>query len=142
MEKFTIAEKEILLQSLEHYIDAGERTRHILTGEDKDKFIQELWKIKELRAKLILDLNSIIVISNNSMYSFNCCLCGQGDDSGYPKQATIEGYGDICFECFKKYKPELYEKTMKENYATETLIDIPEGTDLNNLHTEADSLPF
>lgn len=66
------------------------------------------------------------------MYSFNCCLCGQGDDSNYPKQATIAGVGDICWECFKRYEPELYTKAVAENYALETLIDKP-GTD---------SLPF
>ena len=136
MKNYTIDEKRGLLNALENYIDTLDRSRHHFA--DSSEFFHEILWHKDLRAKLIFDLNPIIVISNNGMYSFNCCLCGQGDDSNYPKQATIEGYGDICFDCFKKYKPELYEKTMKENHSTEVSIDIPEGTDFNN----EDSLPF
>ena len=56
MEKYTIEEKIILVNALDHYILEGERTRNILTGEDKDEFVQKLWEIKELREKFPHDV--------------------------------------------------------------------------------------
>jgi hypothetical protein len=56
MKNYTNEEKKILLAAIDHYIDAGERARNILTGEDKDEFTQKLWKIQELRTKFSKDL--------------------------------------------------------------------------------------
>lgn len=105
MKKYTIEEKQILLDAIGHYIDAGEHAKNILVGKNKDKFIQELLKVRDLRAKLILSIGRIKTIklpNTNADLSF-CCLCSTRFYLNYPKQAIIKDFGDVCDVCLEKY---------------------------------------
>jgi hypothetical protein len=126
MKKFTIEEKQILIDAIDHYIDAGERARHILTGEIKDEHLQRLFKIKDLRAKLLLDCNPIEYLrtedeGNKNIYDkwyFYCFLCGETGRVSFPKNPVVADHY-ICGKCFEKYEPELYKKTWDIQHSRE-----------------------
>jgi len=157
MKKYTIEEKQILLSAMDHYIDGCNHARNILTGEDKDKLIQKLWKIQELRAELIFDIQPITIeplSPSNADYAF-CCLCGESDVLNYPEmRGIISGYGQVCKKCFEKHSPELYKEACKktqkerkevEDYYRKEYPDSfnPDGTfKEGELINSEDSLPF
>ena len=117
MKNYNIDEKQILLAAIDHYINAGEHARNILTGEDKDEFTQNLWKIQELRAKLILDFAPITTEELNPSNAdyIKCCLCRNTDVLQYPEmRGIISGFGNICNKCFSEHNPELYKIACKE----------------------------
>lgn len=140
MKNYTIEEKQILLVAIDHYIDAGERVRQILTGDDKNEFVQKLWKIQELHAKLILDVHPIELRTedngNRNIYDsigFKCYLCGNPDTISFPETPIVDDHY-ICNMCFIKHEPELSKKILESN------IKFLEQWDAEL--TGKDSLPF
>jgi hypothetical protein len=117
MGTYSIEEKQILLDTMDNYIDESEHIKQILTGEDKDKFVQKLWKIQDLRIKLILDIAPINIKPTDDLDRSErpCILCGVFDNPGVIEWAYVDNK-PICQLCFKKYKPEAYEKARKLNH--------------------------
>ncbi|HBE42435.1 MAG TPA: hypothetical protein DDW27_14770 [Bacteroidales bacterium] len=145
MEKFTIEEKETLLNAIDHYIGDRQRFRHVLTGDDKDKFVQETWKIQELRVKLILDIAPIEIKPSIDLWERPCILCGMADSPGVIEWAYVDNK-PICQLCFKKHYPEAYEKARKldeEYWMKEYPEDFnPDGTLKNVAPVGAVDLSF
>jgi hypothetical protein len=146
MKTYTNVEKETLLNAIDHYIDAGEHARNILTDENKDRFIQELWKIRELRIKLILDIAPIKAGEAQDLFKRPCILCGTRDRGGSPEWGFVDGK-KICDTCFEKYEPKLFteiQKRNKEYWIKEYPENFnPDGTlKQGELVLGDDSLPF
>jgi hypothetical protein len=117
MKNYTQDEKMMLLNAMDHYIDAIDHGRNMLGPDEKHELTQKLWEVQELRGKLILDIKPITIKSlspSNADY-IRCCLCGRTDVLNYPeKRGIIPGFGNICNKCFEQHTPELYKKACRE----------------------------
>jgi len=121
MEKYTIEEKQILIEALDQYITIHNRPRPEWLEPPDGVITIDLTPLKELWAKLILEISPIKIktedMGNKNVYDswyFYCHLCGKTDRFSFPENPVIDNH-HICSECFKKYEPELYKKTMESN---------------------------
>ncbi len=116
MQKFTKEDKEILLDAIDHYIDAGKAVGNVLVGNDKGVFIMVCNRIEVLRVKLLLDLYPIGIKHNNTiMHEELCelCECPANTEWGEWPFLGEDHRRPICLACFEKYAPELAKIPLK-----------------------------
>jgi hypothetical protein len=126
MKTYTIEEKENLLRAIDFYLlTHGRPDIPRMIETEIGILTTKPAPFIEIRAKLILDIESIMVekLHKANVDSTICCLCGEHFHLNYPEQAIIIGYGDVCDNCFKKYKPELYKETIDSNEAFQVKME-------------------
>jgi hypothetical protein len=118
--QFTIADKDILLMAIDHYIDAVNRFTSSMPKErieNSDNFSE----IHEARVNFILemydleiykeDLGNIYII--DSWYSY-CYLCKKPTDITFPESPKING-NYICKSCCEKYFDSEFKNICENN---------------------------
>jgi hypothetical protein len=112
MEKYTKVEKLDLIHSLDFIIDDLERAKNLFAADAKGEILVKLFRLKDLRIKLILDFAPIKINPTDGTWARPCILCGTEANPRVIEWAYVDGK-PICELCFKKYEPEAFEKAMK-----------------------------
>lgn len=112
MKKYTREEKLDLIYSLDFRIDDLERAKNLFAADAKGEILVKLFRIQDLRIKLILDIAPIKIKPTDGAWARSCILCGSEANPRVIEWAYVDGK-PICEGCFERYKPEAFEKAMK-----------------------------
>jgi hypothetical protein len=117
--KLSTRDKELLLSSLDHLIDAIKQTSNLQTNKDSNN--SSLSELSEIRKKLILSTYDIKIHieddGNKYVYDSwyaHCYICGTASELSFPKNPSLNGHF-VCKDCFKKYYPGLFERISSSN---------------------------
>jgi len=127
-------EQDIILQALICYAEFINRSKRVLV--EREEIDSHLNEVDDLIVKLTLELLPITIKSNNCLIRETCPLCGHHERPETPEWAFVNDR-PICFQCFEKHAPDLYEQVCARNAKA-----YEEYQERHPVEASEDSLPF